>query len=154
MASARILKLTLLSILFLALILPIFVFGEDLEKSCQEIINNGQQSLSKENYQAKLKECQDFYENQITAMEKDIKKTGVEKATLENKIYTLNKNIKNLNYQIYQSNLVIKDLGIQIKDTEGSITQTSSTIEGARVKLANILRNINEEDQKDRKSVV
>ncbi len=131
-----------------ALILPIFVFGEDLEKTCQEIINSGQKDLSKESYQALLKKCQDFYEEQITEMEKGVNETGAKKATLENQIYSLNKKIKNLDYQIYQSNLVIKDIGIQIEDTEGSITKTSSTIEESKVKLANILRNINEEDQK------
>ena len=122
--------------------------GNNLEKTCQGIIDNGQQEFSKEKYQALLKECQDFYEKQIVQIKKDVNKTGAKKKTLENKVYTLNKKIKNLSYQIYQSNLVIKDLKVKIKGAESSIQKTSSTIEESKNKLSNILRTINEEDQK------
>jgi peptidoglycan hydrolase CwlO-like protein len=156
-------KIILFFIFISALILPIFIFGfppkifasqklggeeGSLEKTCQGIIDSGQQEFSKEKYQALLKECQDFYEKQIAQMEKDVSKTGAKKKTLENKIYTLNKKIRKLSYQIYQSNLVIKDLKVKIKGTEGSIQKTSSTIEESKNKLSNILRAINEEDQK------
>ncbi len=141
---SRVSKIILLFIFVSALLLPNFVFGEDLEKTCQNIVDGVQKEFSKE----KLKECQDFYKKQITQMEKDINKTGTEKTTLENKIYGLNKKIKNLDYQIYQSNLVVKDLGIQIIDTEKSITKTSLNVEESKAKLANTLRAINEEDQK------
>ncbi|MBZ9577903.1 lytic murein transglycosylase [Patescibacteria group bacterium] len=141
---------TLFTIVFISvLFLPNFVFGEeDLTEICQEIINKGQQNLSKENYQALLKECQAFYEEEIAEIQGDLSKTGAEKKTLENKIYTLNKRIKNLNYQIYQSNLIIKDLGIQVEDTGASIEKTSLKIGDSKEKLANILRTIYEEDQK------
>ena len=141
---------TLLTIVFiLVLFLPNFVFSEeDLTEICQEIIDKGQQNLSKENYQALLKECQALYEEEIAEIQKDLSKTGVEKKTLENKIYTLNKRIKSLNYQIYQSNLIIKDLGIQVEDTGASIEKTSLNIGDSKEKLANILRTIYEEDQK------
>ncbi len=153
---SRLGKIILLFVLFSALILPIFVFNlfnltyaeGDLEGSCQVIMDKGQQSLSKENYQSMLKKCLDFYEGRITEIGKDINETGAKKKTLENKIYTLNKKIKNLNYQIYKSNLIINDLGLQIESTKTSIVKTSTKIEESKNKLANILRNINEEDQK------
>jgi len=140
----------LLAIVFIsALFLPKFVFGEeDLTEICQEIIDKGQQNLSKENYQALLKKCQALYEEEIAEIQEDLSKTGAEKKTLENKIYTLNKQIKNLNYQIYQSNLIVKDLGIQVEDTGTSIEKTSFKIEDSKEKLSNILRTIYEEDQK------
>jgi len=149
---SRISKITVLFILVSVLILPnygSFVFGEEnLSERCEEIINKGQQELSKEDYQSLLKECQIFYEDKITEIEKDISKTGEEKKTLQDKINSLNNKIKNLNYQIYQSNLVIKDLGIQIEDTEFSIEKTSLKIEDSKENLSNILRTIYEEDQK------
>ncbi len=153
MKKNRLLQTThyaLLTIVFISvLFLPNFVFGEeDLTEICQKIIDKGQQNLSKENYQALLKECQVLYEEEIAEIQKDLSKTGVEKKTLENKIYTLNKRIKNLNYQIYQSNLIIKDLGIQVEDTGASIEKTSLNIGDSKEKLANILRTIYEEDQK------
>ena len=142
-------KLVLFYILVSVLFLPSFVLAEEnLAEICEEVINKGQQNLSKENYQTLLGKCQAFYEEEIVEIEKDLNKTGAEKKTLENKIYTLNKRIKNLNYQIYQSNLIIKDLGIQVEDTEVSIEKTSLRIEDSKDKLANILRTIYEEDQK------
>ncbi len=153
MKRNKLLKTTcysLLTIIFvLVLFLPNLVLGEeDLTEICQELIDKGQQDLSKENYQALLKECQTLYEEEVAEIEKDLSKTGVEKKTLENKIYTLRKKMESLDYQIYRSNLIIKDLGIQVEDTEGSIENTSLKIEGSKGKLANILRTIYEEDQK------
>ncbi|GAI38308.1 unnamed protein product, partial [marine sediment metagenome] len=110
----RVSKITILLCFVLALFLPLtaFVLGEeDLTKMCQEVIDKGQQRLSKEDYQALLKECQAFYEKEVAEIEKDLTKTGQEKKTLENKVYALKKNIKSLDYQISQSNLIIKDLG-------------------------------------------
>jgi membrane-bound lytic murein transglycosylase B len=139
-----------------ALILPIFIFippskifaEDNLEARCQEIIDKGQQNLSKDSYQSLLKKCQSFYEDQVNQIKKDINETGMKKKSLENEIYILDKKIKNLNYQIYQSNLVIKDLGVKIKDTENSIRETSLNIESLKNKLSGILRVINEQDQK------
>lgn len=145
----RVSKIIILLFFVSALILPNFVLGgEDLTKICQEVIDKGQQNFSKEDYQELLKKCQDFYEEEVAEIEKDLGKTGVEKKTLENKIYTLRKKVKSLDYQISQSNLIIKDLGIQIEDTQGSIGKTSLKIESSKEKLANILRTIYEEDQK------
>ena len=71
-------------ILFLVLILSVFTLrffsldgkngagivfaqekSENLEKICQRLINNGQEKLSKKDYQSLLKKCQSFYEKQI-----------------------------------------------------------------------------------------
>ena len=148
----RISKIVLLFILVSVFTLPIFgsfVFGEEnLTEKCEEIINKGQQELSKEDYQSLLKECQIFYEGKIGEIEKDISKTGQEKQTLQNKIYNLSKKIKNLNYQIYQSNLIIKDLEVQTENTTVSIKKISLKIKDSKERLANILRTIYEEDQK------
>ncbi|MEA3344206.1 MAG: lytic murein transglycosylase [Patescibacteria group bacterium] len=143
---AKIISLFLIS---LALIFPNFVFSEqNLSQKCEEIMSKGQQDLSKDNYQSLLKECQAFYEEQVANIEKDINKTGQEKKTLQDKVWSLNNKIKSLNYQIYQSNLVIDDLKIQIEDTGNSIQKSYSKIEDSKEKLANILRNIYEEEQK------
>ncbi len=127
------------------------VFAEEkqnLEKICQNLIDNGQQNLSKNEYQNLLKQCQSFYEKEIIETEKDIKITKTKKSTLENKIWLLNKKIKNLNYQIYQSNLIIKDLKTKIKDTKESIKETSLKIEKSKKQLSKILEIIAEEDKK------
>ncbi len=147
---SRISKITILLISISALILPNFVLGEEnFEQICQEEnIELQKKNLSKENYRILLEKCDKYYKEQIKEIEKDLNKTGVEKKTLENKIYTLRKRVKNLDYQISQSNIIIKDLGIQIEDTGDSIENTSFKIEDSKEKLANILRTIYEEDQK------
>ncbi|MDD5569122.1 MAG: hypothetical protein PHG23_01790, partial [Candidatus Pacebacteria bacterium] len=53
-----------------------------------------------------------------------------------------------LDYQIYQSTLSIKSLGIQIGDTEQSIDKTASDIDIQKIKIAQILRSVAEEDKK------
>ena len=93
------------------------------------------------------KELQEL-EKKITQYEEYITKTQQEKKTLQNQISILKKKINKLDLQIQQSNIMIKDIGLQIKDTEKSINKTSVKIEDSRIRLANILRTINEEDQK------
>jgi peptidoglycan hydrolase CwlO-like protein len=142
-------KITLLFAIAFILVLPNFVFSErDLNQRCEEIMNKGQQDLSKEDYQSLLKECQAFYEEEVANIEKNINKTGQEKETLQNKIWSLNNKIKSLDYQIYQSNLVIDGLEVQIEDTGNSIEKSRSKIEDSKEKLVNILRTIYEEEQK------
>ena len=133
---------------FFVLIMPVFA-EENLEELCKlEKIEKSCEQISPSNCRQLLEKCEKYYREQSEEIEKDLSKTEAEKKTLESKIYTLNRRIKNLNYQINQSNLVIKDLGIQIEDTTGSIEKTSLRIDGSREKLANILRNIYQEDQK------
>jgi peptidoglycan hydrolase CwlO-like protein len=143
-------KLIFYSLLFAAFLLfPGFSLAEDLSSLCD--LNNIESqcsNLSPTDCRQLLEKCEQYYTDQSSAMENDINKTNEQKKTLQTTISTLNSKIKNLNYQINQSNLIIKDLGIQITDTEGSIEKTSLKIEDTKVKLANILQNIHEEDQK------
>lgn len=123
--------------------------GEDLEQVCQlEKIERECDKLGKTECRELLEKCERYYREQSEEIEQDLNKTGEEKKTLENKIYSLKRKITNLNYQINQSNLIVKDLGIQIEDTGISIQKTSLKIEDSKDKLANILRTIYEEDQK------
>ncbi len=142
-------KFIVYSLLFTALLLPSFLFAEDLESLCDlDTIEDSCKGLSDTECRKLLEKCEQYYRDLSDEIGEDLNKTSQEKETLENTIYSLNKKIRNLNYQINQSNLIIKDLGLQIKDTEGSIEKTSLKIEDTKVKLANILQNIYEEDQK------
>ncbi len=146
----RISKIALLLILISVFLFPELIFAqEDFAKICElENIENECQSIEPTECRKLLEKCEEYYQKKSEEMEIDLNKTEQEKKTLENKIYTLRKRVKNLDYQISQSNLIIKDLGIQVEDTEGSIGKTSLKIEGSKEKLANILRTIYEEDQK------
>ena len=141
-------KNKLLLIIFI-LILPVFVLAEDLEKVCNlNEVESQCNILDATECRKLLEKCEQYYSAQSDEIAKDLNKTGAEKKTLENKIYSLNKKISNLNYQISQSNLIIKDLSIQIEDTKGSIVNTESEIDNSKKKLASILRSIYEEEQK------
>ncbi len=132
-----------------ALFLPSFSFAEDLESICNlNTIESQCNVLEATECRKLLEKCEAYYSEQSAKIGEDINKTEAEKNTLTNKIYSLNKKIKNLNYQISQSNLIIKDLGFQIEDTTESIGNTVLTIENSEKKLAKILRSIYEEDQK------
>jgi len=125
------------------------VSAEDLSQACElERIEERCEGLTAIDCRKILEECEKYYTEQSQEIQEDITKTNAEKKTLSNKIYSLNKQIKNLSYQISQSNLIIKDLSIQIEDTESSIGKTSLKIEDSKVKLANIIRSIYQEDQK------
>ncbi|MBU2545394.1 lytic murein transglycosylase [Patescibacteria group bacterium] len=138
----------LLFIVFI-LIVPVFVSAENLEETCNlNTIENQCNVLSATQCRVLLEKCEQYYSAQSDEIAKDLNKTEAEKKTLENKIYSLNKKVKNLSYQISQSNVIIKDLGIQIEDTTGSIVNTESEIDSSKRKLGSILRSIYEEDQK------
>jgi len=87
-------------------------------------------------------------EEQIANYDKAIAATAQEKKTLENTITSLKNKIKKLDLQISQSNIVIKDLGYQIEDTETSIEKTSLKIDESKTRLAAILQETYEEDQR------
>ncbi|MGB2762068.1 MAG: hypothetical protein WBC21_00830 [Minisyncoccales bacterium] len=152
--SSQIFKSIVLFILILTLVWPSFFLlaqerQENLEEVCQmENIEKKESELSKEDYESFLKKCEAYFVEKSEEIEKDISKTGAEKKTLENKIYTLRNKIQNLDYKINQSNLIIKDLGLQITDTESSIDETCLGIEDLKENLAEFLRLIYEEDQK------
>lgn len=141
-------RIILSSILITAFITPFFVFAENMEQKCFLLTEVGCGDKSSSQCRAELEQCEAYYQQESKRIEADLSKTGDEKKTLQNKIYSLNSKIKNLNYKVYQSNLVIKDLGVQIEDTKDSIVTTSSKIDDSKDKLANILRTIYEEDQK------
>jgi len=144
--------ISLLFLFFLSAVAPLSgakAEAQDLSAICQlDNIEKECANLEPSECRKLLESCEAYYQEQSNEIEKDINKTEEEKKTLENKIYSLKKKIQNLDYQIRQSNLIIKDLGFQIEDTEYSIESTSLKIEGSKEKLANILRNIYEEDQK------
>ncbi len=93
------------------------------------------------------KELQEL-ERLILQYDKDITKTEAERQTLQYQISNIRRRIDQLNLQIRQSNLVIQSLGIQIGDTEQSIKETSYKIEEMEYRLGDILRLINENDNK------
>ena len=139
----------LLFLFFLSAVVLTKAEAENLENICQlEKIEEECKNLSSLDCRKLLEKCEEYYREQSEEIQKDISKTEQEKKTLQNKIDTLKKKIRNLDYQIYQSNLIVKDLGIQVEDTENSIVKTSLKIEDSKSKLANILRTIYEEDQK------
>lgn len=148
------LRFTIYYLLFIilsssVLILPSFILAQDFSDICQlDKIEQECNTLEPTGCRQLLEKCEAYYQEQSNKIENDLTKTGEEKKTLENKIYSLKKKIQNLEYQINQSNLIIKDLKFQIKDTGDSIESTSLKIENSKEKLANILRNIYEEDQK------
>lgn len=98
-----------------------------------------------------LEECRallDKYEKEILQHEQDISKTQQEEKTLKNKIYILRKKVEELELQIKRSNIIVGDLEYQIGDTETSIVKTSQSIEDSEEKLAEVLREIYEQDQR------
>ena len=129
----KFLKIILLSTLVSVLVIPgLFVLA------------NPNPSEERQALEDELKQL----EEQIAQYEKDIATTAQEKKTLENTIAALKNKIKKLDLQISQSNIIIKDLGLQIEDTETSIDKTALKIEESKTRLAVILQEIYEEDQR------
>lgn len=96
-------------------------------------------------------ECQNLlnqYEKLLTQYESDIQKTQGQKDSLKKQIQLLKQKEQALTVQIKQSNAVISDLSLQISDTEKSIAQTQKKIKRQQNNLAQILRAINDEDQR------
>ncbi len=133
MKKIRIISIGLLFIIFLSLVLP----GTKI----LALRNPTEERQALEEELAKLEE-------EIAKYEEDISKTEQEKKTLQNQIYILKQKIAELNLQIYRSNLMIEDLTYQIEDTESSIDKTTLKIYDSRVKLANILQTIYEQDKR------
>ena len=146
--NTKFIKLSLLS-LFLTLF-PVFVFAEDLEAICQQLLNteNSCQSVSAAECQASLQKCASYYDEQSAAITKDLTKTSQQKNTLQNAVSALKKKITGLGAQIKQGTLMVKDLNIQINDTQDSINSTSAKINDSQSQIAAILREIYEQDKK------
>ncbi len=144
----KFIKLSLLSLLFL--VVPIFVFAEDLEAICQQLLNteNSCQNVSAAECQASLQKCANYYDQQSAEIAKDITKTTQQKNTLQNAVSSLRKKITGLEAQIKQGTLMVKDLNIQINDTQSSINSTTLKIESSQSQIITILREMYEQDQK------
>lgn len=140
--------------LFLVLLVPtLFIFAQDVSENLEEIcqlekVDQECQALSRDQCQALLEKCQDFYEKKSSELQQNIDKTQSKEKSYENQIYILKSKITKLKNQISQSNLVIKDLGLQVEETQASIDKTSLKVEDSKGELASILRALWEEDQK------
>ncbi len=129
----RFLKISLLLILMSVLVSPFF-----LSLAQDEICK------TKEECETLLKE----YEEEIKKLEEAAAKEGEKAKTLRNQINVLRNRIYQLELEVRKGNIIIQDLTLQIQDTEGSIKKTSQKIEDSKIKLAEILRTIYEEDKK------
>jgi len=93
-------------------------------------------------------------ERQIVNIEGDITKTQKEKNSLNNQISILRSKIQKLNLQIEQSNILIGDLRSQIQDTSASIEKTTSEIEKLKDHMAEVLRQLYQENRKSTIEIV
>ena len=136
--------------IFLGLMLPLFLFAEDLATACQQVSDSSTAcpNLSPADCKDLLEKCAVYYDEQSAKLSADITKTSQEKKTLQNQITSLKTKVKNLETQIKQGNIIVKDLNLQIGDTQVSIDRTSSKIQEAQWQIANMLRNVAEEDKK------
>ncbi len=124
--------------LILSLVLPgFFVFGQTASEERTQL----EQELQK-------------LEAEIDSIEGDITKTQQEKKTFENQITILKNKIKKLDLEIQKSSKLVLDLKSQIVDTEESITKTIEDVGTKKEQLAQILRNIAQEDAKTFPEVV
>jgi peptidoglycan hydrolase CwlO-like protein len=123
--------------------------AEDLEKKCAlKNVDKECEKISPSQCQALLNECLNYYQEQAKHYEKEVEETQKKRKSLQSEIRYLESKIKKLKNEIYHNELVIKDLRLQIQDTEKSIEQTSQKIEETKEKIAQILRLINEYEQK------
>lgn len=131
--------------------LGVFVSAkEDLSQKCQKYLTAEDdvcKGMSQSECQKELNECLDYYEEQSQFYEGKVSEKQAEGKTLQNEIYVLRNRIKGLDNEIYKSNLMIKDLSIQIEDTECSIEDKEQKIEEAKLRLAELLRLIEEQDR-------
>ncbi|MDO8633326.1 MAG: lytic murein transglycosylase, partial [Candidatus Wildermuthbacteria bacterium] len=124
--------------LIISLVVPgFFVFG---------------QTAAEERAQLEL-ELQNL-ESEIDAIEGDITKTQQEKKTFESHISILKNKIKKLDLEIQKSSRLVQDLKSQIVDTQESIVKTVDDVDAKKEQLAEILRNIAQEDAKTFPEVV
>lgn len=138
--------------LFAAIIffIPLFAYGEDLAALCAQISSSEDscKNLSSAECRATLEKCAAYYDEQSSAIAKDLSKTAAQKNTLQSQVSALSKKISNLQFQINQGALMVKDLNIQINDTEKSINKTTVKITESQKQISHILRQVYEEDKK------
>ncbi|MCX6764279.1 MAG: lytic murein transglycosylase [Candidatus Nealsonbacteria bacterium] len=149
----KILQILLVFVLVLGFALPASKFflkaNENLEEICQiDKLDKDCESLSATDCRQLLEKCEIYFQEKSDKIAEDIGKTEAEKKTLKNQISVLSGKITKLNYQIDQNNIMIRDLGLQINDTQGSIDKTTLKIEESKSQLAEVLREVYEQDQK------
>ena len=121
----------------------------NLSQKCQlKNIDSECKALGPTQCQALLKQCLGFFQKQAQVYQGRVSQTKSKERTLQSEIYYLENKIQRLRIEVNQSNLMIKDLSLQINDTETSIKQNSLKIEGMKDNLSQILRLVQQEDQK------
>jgi peptidoglycan hydrolase CwlO-like protein len=141
----------LISFIFIALIgLDSFVLADDLGTQCAAITesSSGCPNISSADCKVLLQQCADYYDQQSSQLAQDITKTSQQKDTLQNAITKLKNKIGSLEADINKSTVMVKDLNLQINDTQVSIDKTSLDIQNSQNQIVNILRSMNEEDNK------
>ena len=143
-------NILILFILFFSMIMPGFLFADDMASQCADVANStsGCSNLSSADCKALLQKCSDYYDQQSAQLAQDITKTSQQKNTLANQISKLKSKISSLESQIKQSTVMVKDLNLQITDTQVSINKTSSQIQDTQNQIANIVQSVYEEDKK------
>lgn len=140
--------------------LSFFNFGFSAQKSdtqvCQSLqgIEKQCEQLSREDCQALLERCRDYYEKKADEYKTAIGQTEQKEKSFQNQVYIYKSKISQLNNLIYKNNLMIKDLSFQIQDTRASIEKTLLDIEDTKGQLAEILRLLYEEDQKSKLEIL
>ncbi len=135
----------------MALILPQFSFGADVtEQICLQIADsqNPCQGQDASVCRKTLESCADFFQKQSDLIAQDLTKTAAQKKTLSNQVSALKQKVSGLKAQIKHGNILIKCLAIQIDETKSSINKTSLQIQESKDQISNVLRAINEGDQK------
>ena len=123
--------------------------AQTLEVDCNiDTIDSRCQQMGQLPCQDLLKKCLDYYQLESDEYGKKIATSKEQQKTLKNEITNLNNKISKLKSDIQHNNLLIKDLRFQITDTESSIVTTAGRIEDTKVKLAEILRTVNQYDKK------
>lgn len=151
---SRIHKTFFLLTVVLFFFLSLFGFGLSAQKSNNEICQSLEEiekqcdKLSAKDCQVLLEKCKDYYEQKAAEYKSAITKTEAQEKTFQNQVYIYENKISQLNNLIYKNSLMIKDLGLQAQDTQTSIEKTLADIEDTKEKLAEILRQIYEEDQR------
>jgi len=151
--GGRFTKRNILVLVVLAIFLnSSFSFAaEDMAAKCQKYLETTGdvcKGMSESACQKELSECLEYYEEQSDFYGDKVSEKKAEGKTLQNEIYVLRNKLSSLNNQIYRSNLMIKDIGIQIVDTESSIDETTLEIEQSRIRMAELLRLIEEQDRR------
>ncbi|MCX6721138.1 MAG: hypothetical protein NT026_00835 [Candidatus Staskawiczbacteria bacterium] len=122
----------------------------DLGSQCASVadLSTGCPNMSSADCKIFLQKCADYYDQQASAIAKDLTKTAQQKSTLSSAIAQLKKKIQGLEADINQGKIMVKDLNIQITDTKDSIDKTAADIQDSQNQIANILQSVYEEDQK------